>query len=270
MQQYLRLLLFVVCGWLVRRNKRAQTLNAAVNGEKNKQTCTQQMHQWSCQMILFQKRELTRCPFSPGIPGMPGNPGTPWNMTTTSSVGLHLIISLFQIQPNPRQESTSHDRPPILYNHFVLKRFPSYFCEWGPGQGPRICWGHFRLTFFTFTHPLTAGGCRGTTDDFTTSFLHFSLFSTAPWDLANSRPVRSLMLSSQLFFCLPCHLPPFTVPCKLEFSGWSLQRGSPVPHLIHALYSDTNHLPQKLCICFSNNQHLVLHGSQRVRDRYRG
>ena len=27
-------------------------------------------------------------------------------------------------------------------------------------------------------------GRRGTTDDFTTSFLHFSLFSTALWDLA--------------------------------------------------------------------------------------
>ena len=32
--------------------------------------------------------------------------------------------------------------------------------------------------------------CRwGTTDDFATSFLHFSLFSTALWDLPNSRPV---------------------------------------------------------------------------------
>ena len=46
-------------------------------------------------------------------------------------------------------------------------------------------------------------------------FLHFSLFSTALWDLANSRPVHSLMLSSHLFFCLPCLLPPLTVPCKI-------------------------------------------------------
>ena len=58
-------------------------------------------------------------------------------------------------------------------------------------------------------------GCWGTTDDFATSFLHFSLFSTALWDLANSRPVHSLMLSSHLFLCLPCLLPPFTVPCKM-------------------------------------------------------
>ena len=58
-------------------------------------------------------------------------------------------------------------------------------------------------------------GRWGTTDDFATSFLHFPLFSTALWDLANSRPVHSQMLSSHLFFHLPCLLPPFTVPCKM-------------------------------------------------------
>ena len=62
---------------------------------------------------------------------------------------------------------------------------------------------------------LNRGGRWGTTDDFATSFLHFSLFSTALWDLPNSRPVHSLMLSSHLFLCLPCLLPPFTVPCKM-------------------------------------------------------
>ena len=45
-------------------------------------------------------------------------------------------------------------------------------------------------------------------------FSIFSLFSTALWDLPNSRPVHSLMLSSHLFLC-PCLLPPFTVPCKM-------------------------------------------------------
>ena len=65
-------------------------------------------------------------------------------------------------------------------------------------------------------HPsLNRQGRRGTTDNFTISFLHFSLFSTARWDLPNSRPVHSLMLSSHLVFCLPCFLPPFTVPCKM-------------------------------------------------------
>ena len=44
--------------------------------------------------------------------------------------------------------------------------------------------------------------CWGTTDDFKTSLRHFSLFSTALWDLVNPRPVYSLMSSPHLFFCL--------------------------------------------------------------------
>ena len=46
---------------------------------------------------------------------------------------------------------------------------------------------------------LIQGGHWGTTADFTTSFLHFSLLSTDLWDLANSRPAHSLILSSHLF-----------------------------------------------------------------------
>ena len=53
---------------------------------------------------------------------------------------------------------------------------------------------------------LNREGRWGTTDDFATSSLHFSLFSTALWDLANSRPVHSLM-SSHLFLYLPCIFP---------------------------------------------------------------
>ena len=62
---------------------------------------------------------------------------------------------------------------------------------------------------------LICEGRWGTTDDFATSFLHFPLFSTALWDLPNSRHVNSLRLSSYLFLCLPCLLPPFTAPCKM-------------------------------------------------------
>ena len=62
---------------------------------------------------------------------------------------------------------------------------------------------------------LNREGRWGTTDAFATSFLHFSLFSTALWDLANSRPVHSLVLSSHLFLCLLCLLHPFTVPRKM-------------------------------------------------------
>ena len=62
---------------------------------------------------------------------------------------------------------------------------------------------------------LNREGRWGTTDNFATSFLHFPLFSAALWDLPNSRPVHSLMLSSHLFLCPPRLLPPFTVPCKM-------------------------------------------------------
>ena len=62
---------------------------------------------------------------------------------------------------------------------------------------------------------LNREGRWGTTDDFKTCFPTFFLFSTALWDLVNSRSVHSVMLSSHLFFCLPCRLPLFTVPCKM-------------------------------------------------------
>ena len=74
------------------------------------------------------------------------------------------------------------------------------------------------LVEFYFSSPhlsLNCEGCWGTTGDFTTSFLNFSLFPTALWDLANSRPVHFLMLSFHLFFCLPCLLPP-----SLSLARW--------------------------------------------------
>ena len=54
------------------------------------------------------------------------------------------------------------------------------------------------IPFFNHHHhlPLNCEGRWGTT----TSFLHFSPFSTALWDLANPRPVLSLML----FLSRPC------------------------------------------------------------------
>ena len=59
---------------------------------------------------------------------------------------------------------------------------------------------------FTFTYHLTARitGAPQLSSQPVPSF--FSV-STALWDSANSRPVHSLMLSSYLFFCLPCLLP---------------------------------------------------------------
>ena len=62
---------------------------------------------------------------------------------------------------------------------------------------------------------LNREGRLGTKNDFATSFPHFPLFSTAPWDLARSRPVHYVMLSSHLFLCQYSLLTPFTVPCKM-------------------------------------------------------
>ena len=83
-----------------------------------------------------------------------------------------------------------------------------------------FAWWYFALIFHHHHHQqsLNCEGRWGTTDDFATSFHQFSLFPTALWDLPNSRPVHSLMLSSHLFLCPPCLLPPFTVPCKMALA----------------------------------------------------
>ena len=66
---------------------------------------------------------------------------------------------------------------------------------------------------------LNREGRWGTTDDFATSYLHFSLFSTALWDLANSRPVHSLMLSDEReTWPYHCSLRLFTMVRRLQCS----------------------------------------------------
>ena len=42
--------------------------------------------------------------------------------------------------------------------------------------------------------------------------------STDLWDLANTRPIHSLMLSSHLFLSLPYLLPSFAVPCMVVWA----------------------------------------------------
>ena len=46
-----------------------------------------------------------------------------------------------------------------------------------------------KVTYHYHRLPLNRDGRWRTTDDFTTSSFQFPLFSTALWDLANSRPV---------------------------------------------------------------------------------
>ena len=83
---------------------------------------------------------------------------------------------------------------------------------------PRLGYGNSKsdiAQFFYLIYPLTARvvGAPQMISQPVSSI--FSLFPTALWDLANSRPVYSLMFSSHLFLCLPCLLPPFTVPFKM-------------------------------------------------------
>ena len=88
------------------------------------------------------------------------------------------------------------------------------------------CLSHLCVHYsLPLSSPLNYEGHFASTDDFTTSFLHFSLFPAALWDLANSRPVHSRMLSSHLFVCLPCLLLPFTVPYKMIFARPYLMNG---------------------------------------------
>ena len=90
------------------------------------------------------------------------------------------------------------------------------------------------LTKLRFLHlhlSLNRGGCWGTTDDFTTSFLHFSLLFTALWDLVNSRPIHPLMLSSHLFSV--CLLLFFTVPCKMVLARPDEQETFPYHFSLH-------------------------------------
>ena len=105
-------------------------------------------------------------------------------------------------------------------------------------------------------------GRWGTTDDFTTSFVHFSLFSIGFWDLANPRPVHSLMLSSHLFFCLPCLLPPFTVPCKMVLA-WPDEQKTTIPLQFESLYDSRG-----FCVVWLLAGSLVLYSLTRTSGTY--
>ena len=95
---------------------------------------------------------------------------------------------------------------PIKYDHFHLKHISLLL---------RQCLGKLHIFQSSTGHATSKLSSSSSSIPFTTSFLHLSMFSTALWDLANSRPVHSLLLSSHLFLCLPHLLPPFTVPCKM-------------------------------------------------------
>ena len=90
-----------------------------------------------------------------------------------------------------------------------------------------------RLFFRLHLHlhlSLNRGSCWDTAGDFTISFLYFSVFhcllglSELLWH------VHSLMLTSLLFVCLPCLLPPFTVSCKMVLTRSDERETYPTLH----------------------------------------
>ena len=85
---------------------------------------------------------------------------------------------------------------------------------------------------FTFTYPLTVrvvGAQQMTSQPVSSIFL----LSTALWNFENARPVYSLMLSFHFFFCLPCLLPPSTVPFKIVSARPDEQKTCPYHFSLH-------------------------------------
>ena len=125
----------------------------------------------------------------------------------------------FKVQFYSRQSDciTAVSHICTLLIHLIYSSMTSLRLGRSHFDGPSHLHHHLRLS-------LNHRGHWGTTDDSVTSFLHFSLFSTTLWDFLNSRPVHSPMLSSFLFFCLLCLLPPFTVPVARRF-GPDLRNG---------------------------------------------
>ena len=114
----------------------------------------------------------------------------------------------------------------------------------------------WRLPSPSFTYPLTMGVVRAPKITSQPVFSIFSLFSPTLWDLAKSRPVHSLMLSSHLFFCLHCLLPSFTVLCKMYWPD--LMNGRHVHTLQFAsLYDGPNFFMWSSCLLDLGTDFLV-------------
>ena len=173
----------------------------------------------SGEMLNF---HCARCFFLiPPPPPPPPQPLVPLQVVLNYSLRLSFLPDFLYLSTSPPLPSLPLPLPlppPVLLK--VILYFLFAFRSSPPVLHPHP-YHPFCTAFFTPLHlSLNREGRSGTTDDFITSFLHFSLFFTVLWDLANSRPVHSLMLSSHLFFCLSCHLPSFTVPCKMVLARW--------------------------------------------------
>ena len=123
---------------------------------------------------------------------------------------IHLPVCLWFMDPQSRtpKTTTSHGNEVLPQDTTQLLQRPCYQrgspCQIPAGNRTTrrppdrrretqtaVVWSW--LPFISPSHlSLNREGRWGTTDDFATSFPHFSLFSTALWDLANSRPDWSI------------------------------------------------------------------------------
>ena len=90
-----------------------------------------------------------------------------------------------------------------------------------PSMGVLICLANSELQIrrgiSILFYPISLAGHQGTTGICNNPFPSFPV-PAALVELAKSIPVHSLILSSNLLFCLPLFLFPFTVPCRIVFA----------------------------------------------------
>ena len=101
-----------------------------------------------------------------------------------------------------------------------MQSFPViYVCKITQGERVSIsCSGTINITSYNslFIYLFRSlDDLRGTADYLATSALQ--PYRSPVFLIA--KPVHSRMLSSHLFFCLPCFLPPCTVPCKIVLAS---------------------------------------------------
>ena len=141
------------------------------------------------------------------------------------SILLHLIFcSVLLISQQSWKEQTSwsnceektRTRRKSNVSKKIWKNYTMHWCT-KMQYGMHVCMPTHThiIIIIIIVNPLTARVTGAPQMILQPVFSIFFLFSTALWDLPNSRPVHSLMLSSHLFLCPPCLLPPFTVPCKM-------------------------------------------------------
>ena len=115
----------------------------------------------------------------------------------------------------------------VWWKHFLLifytkKKTTTCYYIWSDGNVRSVFFIYLACPYRNLSHlsfqSLKLGGLRGTTDDVATIVFHPFLSSAGRRESPNPIPVHSLMLSSNLFFCLPLLLAPFTVPCRIIFA----------------------------------------------------